>query len=476
METTAITVASYAKTNDDTWPFQTFPHYEEVVSQFRDVSGTGVLALAPILDRFNEQWEIYSVENQGWLDESYKTIGWDVEPYPIQGAVWEIDDSGLTVQSTEAVTLPLWQRSEPPKDTSIINFNLLSDERVATTFQPVLEHHYGEIGPIMDMTAIVGSNNEESESFANANDTPESLFLQPVLELEDEGLSFAELHERSEVKAAIVASLLWDDFYSGLYHDTEGGDGMVVVTEVTCQGQDDAIVFSYALHGTSPEYLGFGDHHNPKYESLVHHAYLDDHSHADNSDHHIHNEVEPVCVYSLRIYPSAQVEAQNTTNEPIIFTMVMVMLFVATAIGFVVYDFFVQRRQRNATADLLKSTAIVSSLFPAEIRDRLLQDEEDKQKNKRSSLDDVGGTQKFRLQNFLDEEGEEAEKNKAANKKGDGVILDSKPIADLFPNTTVLFADIAGFTAWSSVREPSQVFTLLETVYKAFDKTAKRRK
>lgn len=32
------------------------------------------------------------------------------------------------------------------------------------------------------------------------------------------------------------------------------------------------------------------------------------------------------------------------------------------------------------------------------------------------------------------------------------------------------------FTAWSSVREPSQVFTLLETVYKSFDKTAKRRK
>ena len=54
--------------------------------------------------------------------------------------------------------------------------------------------------------------------------------------------------------------------------------------------------------------------------------------------------------------------------------------------------------------------------------------------------------------------------------------METKPIADLFPNTTVFFADIAGFTAWSSVREPSQVFTLLETVYKAFDKTAKRRK
>ena len=32
-----------------------------------------------------------------------------------------------------------------------------------------------------------------------------------------------------------------------------------------------------------------------------------------------------------------------------------------------------------------------------------------------------------------------------------------------------------GFTAWSSVREPSQVFVLLEAVYDSFDKIAKRR-
>ena len=31
-----------------------------------------------------------------------------------------------------------------------------------------------------------------------------------------------------------------------------------------------------------------------------------------------------------------------------------------------------------------------------------------------------------------------------------------------------MFADLVGFTAWSSVREPAQVFTLLETVYHAW--------
>jgi len=49
----------------------------------------------------------------------------------------------------------------------------------------------------------------------------------------------------------------------------------------------------------------------------------------------------------------------------------------------------------------------------------------------------------------------------------------NKPIADLFTDTTILAANITGFTAWSSMREPSQVFMLLETVYQTFDKIAK---
>jgi class 3 adenylate cyclase len=52
-------------------------------------------------------------------------------------------------------------------------------------------------------------------------------------------------------------------------------------------------------------------------------------------------------------------------------------------------------------------------------------------------------------------------------------IKNAKQIAELFPETTIMFADIAGFTAWASSREPSHVFTLLETLYGAFDRQAK---
>ena len=47
-----------------------------------------------------------------------------------------------------------------------------------------------------------------------------------------------------------------------------------------------------------------------------------------------------------------------------------------------------------------------------------------------------------------------------------------KALFVLFPLST----QIVGFTAWSSMREPSQVFCLLESVYHEFDKIAQQKK
>ena len=46
----------------------------------------------------------------------------------------------------------------------------------------------------------------------------------------------------------------------------------------------------------------------------------------------------------------------------------------------------------------------------------------------------------------------------------------------LLNSYTLRFADLAGFTYWSSKRSPPTVFKLLETFYQAFDEIAKRRK
>ena len=52
--------------------------------------------------------------------------------------------------------------------------------------------------------------------------------------------------------------------------------------------------------------------------------------------------------------------------------------------------------------------------------------------------------------------------------------LVTKSVTDLYPNTTVFYSKIVGFTAWSSQRAPNQVFELLETIFFEFDEVANR--
>jgi class 3 adenylate cyclase len=60
-----------------------------------------------------------------------------------------------------------------------------------------------------------------------------------------------------------------------------------------------------------------------------------------------------------------------------------------------------------------------------------------------------------------------------SNSKGEDA---SEADPDLFVDTTIMIADISGFAAWSSVREPVQVFKFLELIYSSFDKIADKRK
>lgn len=56
-----------------------------------------------------------------------------------------------------------------------------------------------------------------------------------------------------------------------------------------------------------------------------------------------------------------------------------------------------------------------------------------------------------------------------------GDDADSSPTAEVFAEVTVFVADIVGFTAWCSTREPTKTFVLLERLHKDFNQVAKRR-
>lgn len=100
-------------------------------------------------------------------------------------------------------------------------------------------------------------------------------------------------------------------------------------------------------------------------------------------------------------------------------------------------------------------------MFPGQLRDRVLQQAS-------SVLNPLAKRRK--LSELSDEETDDL----ISVDKQEQVLSKSDAIADLFLNTTIVFVDIVGFTAWSSNRQPTHVFNLLETVFRAFDKQANK--
>lgn len=209
----------------------------------------------------------------------------------------------------------------------------------------------------------------------------------------------------------------------------------------------------------------------------------------------------------------------------ILYAVIVSSVFCLTFISFVMYNWLVERRQEIVLEQAVQSTALVSTLFPEAVRDRLLKahhlqkqqqqagggeschdilfnskdepatigmtaeasssiDLDDDRDGGNGGGDPSGrggggdgddtnmlipsprGTPKLRLKSFLRD---------ASPLLSPSLMDTGKPIADFFPHCTVLFADISGFTAWSSQREPTQVFTLLQNLYGVFDKQAKKR-
>ena len=168
------------------------------------------------------------------------------------------------------------------------------------------------------------------------------------------------------------------------------------------------------------------------------------------------------CEYNIHVLATKEFQQTFFTNGPIIFSVAVSSCFLIFALVFFLYDWNVRRRQDKLLHTAERTNAIVSNLFPKDVRERIMADAEEQAGNEYAQKQSrMSGGQ---LKELLNETAPATS------------IFKTKPIADLFPEVTVMFADLVGFTAWSSTREPAQVFTLLETIYHEFDQIAKRRR
>jgi len=154
--------------------------------------------------------------------------------------------------------------------------------------------------------------------------------------------------------------------------------------------------------------------------------------------------------YTLRVYPSTKLK-KDYFAYLWLNSVVLTVIFGVVIWLFLLYDRYVQRRQTIVLERAVRATAVVSSLYPANVREQIIND----------GCKDPLDTSK-RTNAFLRSKVEES-------------VSTTAPLATKYPNCTVYFADLAGFTKWSSTRQPEQVFELLEALFREFDALAAKR-
>jgi hypothetical protein len=164
--------------------------------------------------------------------------------------------------------------------------------------------------------------------------------------------------------------LLWEGHFSDLL--PADVIGLVCVLTNTC-GQ----TFTFAIDGPNATFLGDGNLHDGIFDSLVVETRFDVDEFAsmwavanDNSNQ------TGQCDFSLSIYPTVLFRDAYTSFQPEYFTLALLALFAFTGIVFLIFVYVSRNRQNRVMAIALSTSAIVASMFPATVRDRIMQDAE----------------------------------------------------------------------------------------------------
>ena len=452
----AASVTTSAHLSNSQFPYLTNPDFEISGGYADGLTGIASVVFAPLVQGESQiDWENYSVANQGWIAEGVR-LGL-VHPdhkNPIEGSFQDhqdlrnlqspedteivpISDKVYSVQGEDSTQVPYhgkagewlapaWQIAPTPaEDPKMVNFNMLADLDIKNLYEIMTRTNSHVMSRSIEVDFLFDHIYDKTEK--EKKERPHSYIGEPVYE---------GFEPESNMVGFLVAITTWDNLLNNII--PAGVDAISVVVK----SQECGDLFTFELHGPTPVFVGYGDHHDARFDEYLYSFVME--SFADGA------VKEGLCLHEMLVYPSQELKDSYETSKPVIYTCTIALAFLGTAILFLVYDRLVTTRQKQAAADAERTSAIMTSLFPATVRDRLFEDVDKGDSNeKKSSLDAfVKGDNKS-----LDE--------------GENHAFKTRPIADLFPDVTVMFADIAGFTAWSSTREPAQVFELLETLYSA---------
>ena len=323
-----------------------------------------------------------------------------------------------------------------PAPLDIVNFNLGTQSRFGTYISVAASTGQIVVGGLHtappgntshhDPLTVVWANifSFHARKQVNYTGEPISTFFIPVVD------SFA--NGRKTV-ALLVANLRWDSYFEDIL--TDSAQPVRVVLSNTCQD-----TFTYEIQGSQAIFIGKGNLADLKYEDMAISVDLDETDFIIERNTIALTLNQDLCRYTLHIYPTEDGEDFHNNAFPLIITFTVAAVFLMTAAVFYFYDVMVEKRQKVVLDTAQRSTAIVSSIFPKNVRDQLLQ------------APVQGNATKLR---FLADA--RKQDHQAGNHPAADVDVSSGPIADLFPSCTgeleVLARDRVA-TMWAVLTHP----------------------
>jgi class 3 adenylate cyclase len=365
---------------------------------------------------------------------------------PSQGFFRVINNANRTIVDeawTGGPYLPVWLDRGALNSQSPLLFNHLSHPKSIDAVSLMLAHGNPQVTRMYDRNEP-HYYNLGLDDRPDQRDQPASTLFSPVVS-----------PYRSEIVGAVSFHIRWAELLRKKLPNN--GELVSIIIESSCGD-----VHTFNVHDGKMRWMGRGDLHDTRYNSMVRQTSYDDFRNlALNSASLANGSTNATqvssCAFRFLVFPTAQLEDQYINNNPWLNALSVLAGFAFTSALFLLYDYIVRRRQAKVMKSAKQTSDIVVSLIPDAFRNRLYEQMNSEKPANDASL--AANTSKSAMRSFL-------------AGSTDGTSFDSNPIADFFPSCTVAFIDIANFTAWCSEREPSQVFILLENLYHAFDTVA----
>lgn len=441
-----LVMATAAIDNNATWPFVMSPDFE--------IRGNDTLGIIDSNKMFHAPL-VHAQDREAW--ETFATQVLD----PATTYIYKIDPATgqkIPEDHFHDAFYPIAQVA--PTEPQDIMFNLASVPGIKDSLIHLMSNKQAVLVPIMGNVSSISSwvvSSDENDVGLKEQE-PTTLLLMPVY---DDAIHLPM--ESRNVVGVMGLPFLFQSYLTSVF--SGGTVGMTVVIESTCHatstsaegmydsGKTEDLTYTYEVNEHRADYLGKGDRHLD---------YYSDESQSSEFAGEILGDVgfsttadgtalsETFCPHVITVYPSARFQNHHMTKSPVEMTIFVVLIFSCSLLIFLYFGSYTARRLEVMGRRVAHTNKLVNKLFPKEIRERM-----------------------FRADGGVNEEVQDPiARIKALLKKEKE---NETPICDLWPDCTVIFADISGFTAWSSQRDPGQVFALLESVYNAFDQRANAR-